>query len=186
MSFAPWTHPHHIDPVKCLLTTIGELTRDWQRLDQVKIDAEGAELAVWHGMQESLRRFPNAVVVIELHFDRAAAEVHELLSELQRAAASWPTDPAGGGRWAADAGQRAKSTKRRASIGRYGCRGDVGHLEVCPLQAETPHRGHFAWRHGGGGGHLGSHARQFYKATARCRAMIAESANTGKLKAMRT
>ncbi|MCA9241649.1 MAG: FkbM family methyltransferase, partial [Planctomycetales bacterium] len=55
------------------------------RLDLVKIDAEGAELAVWRGMQESLRRFPNAVDVIELHFDRAAGEVHELLGELQRA-----------------------------------------------------------------------------------------------------
>lgn len=50
----------------------------------MKIDAEGAELAVWHGTQESLRRFPNTVVVIELHFDRAAGEVHELLEELQR------------------------------------------------------------------------------------------------------
>lgn len=84
-SLAPWTHPHHVEPVKCQLTTVDELTRDWQRLDLVKIDAEGAELAVWHGMQDSLRRFPNAVVVIELHLDRAAGEVHELLGELQRA-----------------------------------------------------------------------------------------------------
>ncbi|MEZ6099973.1 MAG: FkbM family methyltransferase [Pirellulaceae bacterium] len=84
-SLAPWTHPHHVEPVKCPLTTVDELARDWQRLDLVKIDAEGAELAVWHGMQESLRRFPNAAVVIELHFDRAAGEVHELLGELQRA-----------------------------------------------------------------------------------------------------
>ncbi len=85
-NYGLWLAPNglHVEPVKCPLTTVDELTRDWQRLDLVKIDAEGAELAVWRGMQESLRRFPNTVVVIELHFDRAAGEVHELLGELQR------------------------------------------------------------------------------------------------------
>ena len=82
-SLEPWAHPHKTEAVRCPLTTIDELTRDWQRLDMVKIDAEGAELAVWRGMQETLKRFPGVVTIIELHFDRAVDEVEALLEEIQ-------------------------------------------------------------------------------------------------------
>ena len=84
-SLEPWTHPHRIEPVKCPQTTIDELTREWPRLDFVKIDAEGAEYHVWQGMQQALDRFPQAVVVIELHLDRACDDVHSLLKVLQEA-----------------------------------------------------------------------------------------------------
>jgi hypothetical protein len=36
-------------------------------------------------MQETLRRFPSSAVVIELHLDRAAGEVQQLVAELREA-----------------------------------------------------------------------------------------------------
>jgi FkbM family methyltransferase len=50
--------------------TIDSLTRDWPRVDLIKIDVEGAEEQVWLGMQETIARQRDLVVVLELNVDR--------------------------------------------------------------------------------------------------------------------
>jgi hypothetical protein len=57
----------------------------WPRLDLVKIDAEGAEALVWEGMQQTLRCFPHAVVVLELHLQRDPPQAASLLHQIERA-----------------------------------------------------------------------------------------------------
>ena len=51
-------------------TTLDELTREWPRVDVVKIDAEGAEAAIWSGMQRVLEHNPNVTVIMEVHCER--------------------------------------------------------------------------------------------------------------------
>lgn len=48
-------------------TTLDKLCAHWDQLDLVKIDVEGAELQVWDGMSACLRKFPDLVIVMELH-----------------------------------------------------------------------------------------------------------------------
>ncbi len=45
--------------------TLDELTKDWERVDFVKIDAEGAEDAIWRGMRETIEKNPQIIVVLE-------------------------------------------------------------------------------------------------------------------------
>lgn len=45
--------------------SIDQLTADWDRVDFIKIDVEGAEEAVWRGMRETVRRNPDIIVVLE-------------------------------------------------------------------------------------------------------------------------
>ena len=40
--------------------------REWDALNVLKVDAQGAEHRVWRGMQKTVRRFPNALYVFEL------------------------------------------------------------------------------------------------------------------------
>jgi hypothetical protein len=54
------------------------------RLDLVKIDVEGAEALVWEGLQKTLRRFPQAVVVMELHLQRDPPQIASFLHQLAR------------------------------------------------------------------------------------------------------
>ncbi len=56
----------------------------WERLDVVKIDAEGAEALVWEGMQETLKRFPAVAVAIELYLQRDPPQVTSFLHQLER------------------------------------------------------------------------------------------------------
>jgi hypothetical protein len=65
--------------------TLDRLCADWPRLDLVKIDVEGAEALVWEGMQQTLRRFPCAVVVLELHLLRDPPQTVRLLHDLEQA-----------------------------------------------------------------------------------------------------
>jgi len=51
-------------------TTIDALTRDWPRVDLIKIDVEGAEESVWRGMQRTLAENPEIVLLLELNVDR--------------------------------------------------------------------------------------------------------------------
>ena len=51
-------------------TTIDSLTSDWPRIDLIKIDVEGSEEAVWRGMQETLGRNGDVVVILEVNADR--------------------------------------------------------------------------------------------------------------------
>jgi FkbM family methyltransferase len=50
--------------------TIDELTQDWPRVDFIKIDAEGAEEAIWLGMQETIKKNKNIIITMELACDR--------------------------------------------------------------------------------------------------------------------
>ncbi len=52
--------------------TIDQLTCAWPRLDLVKIDAEGAEQAIWRGMRESAARYPSIAVIMEFNAVRYA------------------------------------------------------------------------------------------------------------------
>ncbi|WP_236721397.1 FkbM family methyltransferase [Trichormus sp. NMC-1] len=45
--------------------TIDELTQDWPRVDLIKIDAEGAEEAIWRGMQETIKRNQDIIIIME-------------------------------------------------------------------------------------------------------------------------
>lgn len=50
--------------------TIDTLTRDWPRVDLIKIDVEGAEEDVWAGMQRTISRNPDLVLILELNVAR--------------------------------------------------------------------------------------------------------------------
>ena len=52
--------------------TIDALTADWPHVDLIKIDVEGAEEAVWEGMQRTVADNPGLVVILELNVDRYA------------------------------------------------------------------------------------------------------------------
>jgi FkbM family methyltransferase len=55
---------HRREAIPVPMTTLDRLCADWSRVDPVKIDAEGAESLVWDGMQQMLKRFPHAVVLV--------------------------------------------------------------------------------------------------------------------------
>jgi FkbM family methyltransferase len=84
-SLERWSYAHRREAVRVPAVTLDRLCADWPRLDLVKIDAEGAEGLVWEGMQETLRRFPHAVVVLELHLQRDPPQTVGILHQLQRA-----------------------------------------------------------------------------------------------------
>jgi FkbM family methyltransferase len=50
--------------------TIDALTSDWPRVDLIKIDVEGAEEAVWAGMQRTIANNPGLVLILELNVAR--------------------------------------------------------------------------------------------------------------------
>jgi FkbM family methyltransferase len=50
--------------------TIDALTRDWPRVDLIKIDVEGAEEGVWRGMQRTLADNPGLIVILEFNVSR--------------------------------------------------------------------------------------------------------------------
>ncbi|MDW8267044.1 MAG: FkbM family methyltransferase, partial [Gemmataceae bacterium] len=72
-SLERWPYAHRAETVRVPAITLDRLCADWPRFDLVKIDAEGAECLVWEGMQQTLRRFPHAAVMMELHLQRDAA-----------------------------------------------------------------------------------------------------------------
>jgi FkbM family methyltransferase len=79
-----WVYPHRSEKIQLPATTLDSALSAWERLDLVKIDAEGAEALVWEGMQETLRRFPTVAVTIELHLQRDPPQVTSLLHQLER------------------------------------------------------------------------------------------------------
>jgi FkbM family methyltransferase len=64
--------------------TVDSLTRSWPRVDLIKIDVEGAEEGVWIGMQETLARNPDLIVILEVNADRYEDPV-KFFSELEAA-----------------------------------------------------------------------------------------------------
>lgn len=83
-SLERWAHHKRsrIIPVPAL--TLDQLCAAWPRLDLVKIDAEGAETLIWEGMQETLRRFPGAAVVLELHVEADPEQAGVFLRRVER------------------------------------------------------------------------------------------------------
>jgi hypothetical protein len=75
---------HRREAIPVPMTTLDRLCADWSRLDLVKIDAEGAESLVWDGMQQTLKRFPRAVVLVELHLQRDPPQTTSFLHQLER------------------------------------------------------------------------------------------------------
>ncbi len=47
--------------------TLDQLTRDWQRVDFIKLDAEGAEEAIWRGMRDTVRRNQDISIIMEFN-----------------------------------------------------------------------------------------------------------------------
>jgi hypothetical protein len=84
-SLERWAYPHRAEAIPVPMATLDCLCADWPRLDLVKIDAEGAEALVWEGMQQTLRRFPHAAVVLELHLQRDPPQTVGFLHEIERA-----------------------------------------------------------------------------------------------------
>jgi FkbM family methyltransferase len=84
-SLERWAYAARSSTIQVPAITLDRLCADWPRLDLVKIDAEGAEALVWEGMQATLRRFPHAVVVLELHLQRDPPQTVGVLHQLQRA-----------------------------------------------------------------------------------------------------
>lgn len=84
-SLERWAYDHRCGTVQALAITLDRLCADWPRLDLVKIDAEGAEALVWEGMQKTLRRFPHAAVVMELHLQCDPPQAVSLLHLIERA-----------------------------------------------------------------------------------------------------
>jgi FkbM family methyltransferase len=61
--------------------TIDSLTREWPRVDLIKIDVEGAEEQVWRGMRSTIARNRDLVVILEFNvarYDEPRAFVAEL------------------------------------------------------------------------------------------------------------
>lgn len=68
-----YRHPTEMDVVfEVETTTIDELTKDWPCVNLVKVDAEGAEQAIFCGMQETLRQHQSIVVIMEVNCSRYA------------------------------------------------------------------------------------------------------------------
>ena len=84
-SLERWAYPHRAEAIQVPMATLDRLCGEWDSLDVVKIDAEGAEALVWEGMQETIRRFPRTAVVMELHLQRDPPQTVGLLHEIERA-----------------------------------------------------------------------------------------------------
>ncbi len=82
-SFLLSPNAHRSETIPLPTVTIDRLCADWQRLDLIKIDAEGAESLIWDGIRETRRRFPDAVIVLELHVPRDPTDASTLLDEIQ-------------------------------------------------------------------------------------------------------
>jgi FkbM family methyltransferase len=83
-SLERWAYPHRAENIQVPAITLDSALAGWERLDLVKIDAEGAESLVWEGMQETLKRFPHAAVLVELHLQRDPPQVTSFLHQLER------------------------------------------------------------------------------------------------------
>lgn len=62
--------------------TIDQITQDWERVDLIKIDAEGAEEQIWRGMGQTIRRYRDVKIVLEFGSSRYA-DPKAFLQEIQ-------------------------------------------------------------------------------------------------------
>lgn len=73
------------DSVVAVLTaTLDSLTKDWPRVDFVKVDAEGAEEAIWAGMQRVIAENPQLTIALEVNAARYR-DPEEFLARIETA-----------------------------------------------------------------------------------------------------
>jgi len=70
--------------VEVEMVTLDHLTADWPRVDLIKIDAEGAEEAIWRGMRQMVERHQGITIVMEVNCLRYA-DPHAFLHSMQEA-----------------------------------------------------------------------------------------------------
>ena len=58
------------DVIEVETVTLDQVTEAWPRVDLVKIDAEGAELAIWNGMRGVIERNPQLTIIMEMRCSR--------------------------------------------------------------------------------------------------------------------
>jgi FkbM family methyltransferase len=56
--------------VRVETVTVDSITRDWPRVDVIKVDVEGAEESVWEGMQRTIEQNPGLVLILEFNVAR--------------------------------------------------------------------------------------------------------------------
>lgn len=77
--------PQPSDDVLVVQTvSLDRALEDWPRVDLVKVDAEGAEPAIWRGMRKTLARNPQVIVILELNVERCE-DASALLQEIRSA-----------------------------------------------------------------------------------------------------
>jgi FkbM family methyltransferase len=64
--------------------SLDEATKDWPRVDFIKIDAEGAEEMIWEGMRQTVAANPEIIIVMEVNALRYG-DPHKLVREIQQA-----------------------------------------------------------------------------------------------------
>lgn len=72
------------DVVEVETVTIDRETRDWPSVDLIKIDAEGSEEKIWHGMTETLKRNHDITLIMEINCARyrdAVKFLHEIQNQ---------------------------------------------------------------------------------------------------------
>ncbi|MBD3881293.1 FkbM family methyltransferase [Phormidium tenue FACHB-886] len=67
-----WNLSPAAESIAAETTTVDQLTADWQRVDFIKIDVEGAEEQVWRGMQKTIQLNPQLIIVMEFAAERYA------------------------------------------------------------------------------------------------------------------
>ncbi|MCO6454929.1 MAG: FkbM family methyltransferase [Pirellulaceae bacterium] len=82
-SLEPWAYAYRCATVRVPSMTLDRLCSNWPRMDLIKVDAEGAEGLVWEGMRQTLRRFPQTVVVLEVHLGRGPWQVQDLIRQME-------------------------------------------------------------------------------------------------------
>jgi hypothetical protein len=50
--------------------TVDSITRDWPRVDVIKVDVEGAEESVWAGMQRTIAENLGLILILEFNVAR--------------------------------------------------------------------------------------------------------------------
>jgi FkbM family methyltransferase len=72
------------DVIQVETVTLDEVTKDWTRIDLVKIDAEGSEESIWHGMSTGVNRNQEITIIMEFAPSRYA-NPRAFLREIQEA-----------------------------------------------------------------------------------------------------
>jgi len=73
-----------MEAVEVETVTLDRVVTDWPRIDLIKIDAEGAEEAIWRGMRQTISRNPEITIVMEVKCSRYA-EPRAFLREIEGA-----------------------------------------------------------------------------------------------------